>query len=157
MSIIITLMSIALLLFFFEIFVPGGILAILGGILMLTACVMAYIDHGALSAMVVFFIAMGLSIGMLILELKILPKTRLGEKLFLRTAVEGSSNIPQTEENIIGKSGESLTTMAPTGKILVEGIEYEATSKSGMLEKGTPVEVINYDDYKVVVKKASVD
>ena len=157
MSLIITLMAIALVLFFFEIIVPGGILAVIGGILMLIACVIAYTDLGPLSALFTFFVALGISIGMLILEIKILPKTALGKKFFLKTAVEGSSNIPQTEENIIGKKGESLTTMAPTGKILIEGKEYEATANSGLFEAGTPVEVVNYDNYKVIVKKALVD
>ena len=150
-------MAIALVLFFFEIIVPGGILAVIGGILMLIACVIAYTDLGPLSALITFFVALGISIGMLILEIKILPKTSLGKNFFLKTAVEGSSNIPQTEENIIGKNGESLTTMAPTGKILIEGKEYEATTNSGLFEAGTPVEVVNYDNYKVIVKKAVVD
>ena len=150
-------MAIALVLFFFEIIVPGGILAVIGGILMLIACVIAYTDLGPLSALITFFVALGISIGMLILEIKILPKTSLGKNFFFKTAVEGSSNIPQTEENIIGKNGESLTTMAPTGKILIEGKEYEATTNSGLFEAGTPVEVVNYDNYKVIVKKAVVD
>ena len=157
MSLIITLMAIALVLFFFEIIVPGGILAVIGGILMIIACAVAYSELGPLSSLITFFIALGLSIGMLILEIIILPKTSLGKKFFLKTAVEGSSNIPQTEENIIGKSGESLTKMAPTGKILIEGKEYEATSNSGLLEEGTAVEVVNYDNYKVIVKKALFD
>ncbi len=157
MSLIITLMSVALILFFFEIIVPGGILAAIGGILMLIACVIAYTELGALSGLITFFIALGISIGMLILEIKILPRTHLGKKFFLNTAVEGSSNIPQTEENIIGKSGESLTTMAPTGKIRIEGKEYEATTNGGLLDAGTPIEVVNYDNYKVIVKKTLVD
>ena len=45
MSLIITLMAIALVLFFFEIIVPGGILAVIGGILMLIACVIAERQH----------------------------------------------------------------------------------------------------------------
>ena len=64
MSLIITLMSVALILFFFEIIVPGGILAAIGGILMLIACVIAYTELGALSGLITFFIALGISIGM---------------------------------------------------------------------------------------------
>lgn len=157
MSLIITLMSIALLLFFFEIIVPGGILAVIGGVLMLIACVIAYNDLGAFSGLITFIIALGISLGMFILEIKILPKTALGQKFFLKTAVEGISNIPQTEENIRGKSGESITTMAPTGKILIEGKEYEGTSISGLLEAGTAIEAVNYDNFKVIVKKTAVD
>ena len=47
--------------------------------------------------------------------------------------------------------------MAPTGKIRIEGKEYEATTNGGLLDAGTPIEVVNYDNYKVIVKKTLVD
>ena len=153
MNTIITLLSVALLLFFFEIVVPGGILAIMGACLVLAACVITFTDYGAMPALAVFVGSMVVSLLLLFLELKILPKTKYGKRLFLLREQKTSSLSPQAGQEIIGQRGETITTMAPTGMVLIDGEKYEAFSQSGLLEKGTPVAVVKQDPFRLIVEK----
>lgn len=154
MSTIITLLLVALLLFFFEIVVPGGILALIGACLILAACVVAFNIYGAMAALVTFVGSLVVSLLLLYIEFKILPKTKYGKRLFLLRAQKATSLKPQAGEDIIGQSGETITTMAPTGTVLIDGEKYEAFSQSGLLEKGMPVVVVKQDSFRLIVEKA---
>lgn len=153
MSTIITLLLLALLLFFFEIVVPGGILAIMGACLVLAACVVAFTTYGAMEALAIFVGSLIVSLLLLFIELKILPKTKYGKRLFLLREQKASSLSPQAGQEIIGQHGETITTMAPTGMVLISGEKYEAFSQSGLLEKGTPVAVVKQDSFRLIVEK----
>ncbi len=153
MSTIITLLLVALLLFFFEIVVPGGILALMGACLIIAACVVAFNTYGAMVALAVFVGSLVVSLLLLYIEFKILPKTKYGKRLFLLRAQKASSLKPQAGQDIIGQRGESITTMAPTGMVLIDGEKYEAFSQSGLLEKGTPVAVVKQDPFRLIVEK----
>ena len=153
MSLIITLIIVALVLFFFEILIPGGILAIIGTLVLIGAAYAAFEKFGIMAAALTFFISLGIAVSMLVFELIILPKTPLGKKLFLKTRGKGVSLKPQATDEIIGKTGETLTTMAPSGKVLVEGKQYEASSQSGLLDKGTTIQVVNKDAFRLIVRR----
>lgn len=153
MSLILTLIGIALVLFFFEILIPGGLLAILGVLLMFGACVVAYIEMGVMAAIITFLLSMIFALLMLILELKIIPKTRFGQRLFHKSSLQETSLKEQAGNEIIGKEGETRTRLNPTGMIVVEGVQYEAFSQSGLLDKGTPIKVVNQDSFRLIVDK----
>ena len=151
---IISLFVLALILFFLEIFVPGGILAILGVILLVVACVIGYNDYGGTTAMVIFFTSATLSLIMFFVEIWLIQHKRFGKFIRLDKTISGSSLKPQAKaEEIVGKTGETLTIMAPTGMIIVDGKKYEAFSQSGLLEEAVPVEVVRVDNFRLIVKK----
>ncbi len=154
MSLIITLVLVALVLFFFEILIPGGILAIIGVAVLFGASYAAYDKFGPVAAALTFFLSLTVSIMMLVIELILLPKIPLGKKLFLGSKNQSDSSPAQAKIDMTGKKGETLTTMAPTGMVLIEGRQYEASSQSGMLEKGAAVEVTAQDNFRLIVRKA---
>ncbi|MBA3849121.1 MAG: serine protease [Opitutus sp.] len=151
---IILLFSLGLVLFFFEVFVPGAVLGILGGILMAIGCGIAFhefgLNGGALaSALAIFLVGL-----MLYVELILLPKTRFGKRLFLDTAVSATSQPPPAQiADVVGQAGEALTTLAPGGFVLVAGRKYEAASQSGLLPKGAAVKVTGLDNFRLLVSK----
>lgn len=151
---IISLFVLALVLFFLEIFIPGGILAIIGVILLIAACAIAYTDYGGATAMVIFCISGTLALIMFFVEIWLIQHKRFGKFIRLDNTISGSSLEPQAKaEEIVGKKGEALTKMAPTGMILIDGKKYEAFSQSGLLEEATPVEVVRVDNFRLIVKK----
>ncbi len=152
-SIVITLIAVALLLFFFEIFVPGGFLAIVAVVVLLAACAVAYYELGPMAAVVTFVVSLLLSLLMFILELKILSKTRFGQRFFLKSSLKETSLKPQAGPEVIGKQGRAETRLNPTGMVEVDGVRYEAFSQSGLLEKGTSIEVVNQDSFRLIVGK----
>jgi len=153
MNTIVALILLALLLFFFEILIPGGILALMGCIVLAGACVVAYLDYGATGALFTVAVSTVLSIVMFWLEMKIISRTRFGQRLLLKGSIDAVSTQAQADEQIIGKSGESLTTMAPTGMIVIESKKYEAFSEDGLIAKGMPVQVVSQDNFRLIVRK----
>lgn len=153
MSIVVTLIIVALLLFFFEIFVPGGFLAIAALLVLVTACSFAYTEIGPMAAVVTFTVSVVLSLLMFLLELKILSKSTFGQRFFLKSSLKETSTKAQAGQEVIGKQGRAQTRLNPTGMVEVDGIYYEAFSQNGLLEKGVTIEVISQDNFRLIVGK----
>lgn len=48
----------------------------------------------------------------------------------------------RSRSSIIGKTGRTLTNLATTGLIEIDGKEFEAESKSGFLKMNVPVRIV---------------
>ncbi|OIO59855.1 MAG: serine protease [Verrucomicrobia bacterium CG_4_10_14_3_um_filter_43_23] len=153
MTIIITLILIGLMLIIFEIIVPGGVLGFLGGAALLGACVYTYLDYGLTNAIGVFVFNLAMSVVAIAFALKFLPKTKIGQRMFLNKAVDDKSTAAQGTDELIGKTGETLTTLAPTGMISIEGQQYEGFSQDGLIPKGNPIIVSGRDNFRIIVRK----
>lgn len=154
MNAIVLLFAVGLVLLAFEVFVPGGILGIFGGLSLLGGVVLAFTGFGATGGWTALAVALGLVGLMVYLEFGLLPKTALGRRLFLRSAVGGTSQPPLAESAaVVGRGGEALTPLAPTGYVIVDGRRYEAFSQSGLLPKGAPVRVVGLDTFRLIVTK----
>lgn len=151
---IVLLFSLGLVCFFFEVIVPGGVLGILGGILMLVGCGIAFAEYGVNGGAIASLIAIILVSLMLYFEFFVLPKTKWGKKMFLQSTVNSKSQpLPADAAMVIGQSGEALTTLAPSGFVLVGGKKYEAASQSGLLPQGATVKVTGLDNFRLIVTK----
>lgn len=153
MSFIIGLILLSLVFAFFEVIVPGGLLGILAGIAIIWASILAFQNYGPLEALGVFIGGLILIIILVIFELKIISKTKIGKRMFLDQAVEDQSTKVIGTEELIGKDGEAETTLAPSGKVIIEGQEYEAFSEDGLIKKGEKVKIVGRDNFRIVVKK----
>ena len=84
-----------------------------------------------------------------------MPKTKVGRKMFLHRTVEAISQPPIAEpETVVGKDCESLTMLAPSGYVLLEGRRYEAFSQSGLVPKGVSLRVTGVDNFRLIVNKS---
>lgn len=138
-----------------EVFVPGGVLGVLGGLAMLGGCAMAFYDYGPRGGTMAVAVGLVLLGVMLYAELVWLPRTRLGGKLFLRRTIESKSQPPVAEAaTIVGRAGEAVTTLAPSGYVVIDGRRYEAFSQSGFIVRGTPVQVVSMDNFRLVVSQS---
>jgi len=153
MSIIITLIILGLVFTLFEVIVPGGILGVLAAIVIIWASVLTFQNYGIIEAIGVLVGSLILVVLLVVIELKIISKTRLGKRMFLDQAVEDQSTKALGTPELIGKRGQAETTLAPSGKIVVEGVEYEAFSEDGLIKNGETVQIVGRDNFRVVVKK----
>jgi membrane-bound ClpP family serine protease len=64
------------------------------------------------------------------------------------TSVENLSELPKP-----GTRGEALTTLRPSGKILIDNIPYDAMSNGSLIEKGHYIEVIGIDSGTLLVEE----
>lgn len=154
MTAILLLFALGLVLLFFEVFVPGAVLGIIGGVCMLIGCGVAFSTYGAGGGAIAVLVAVALLAATLYFELRVLPRTRTGRKMFLEAEVKGASHAPQAvADEIVGQVGEALTMLAPSGLVQVGGKQYEAASLSGLLPKGAPVKVVGVDTFRLTVSK----
>lgn len=152
MSLVIGLVLTAFVLFFFEIFVPGGLLAVVGGLFLLGASVVAYTEWGLAWAAALFFAGLILALVMFFLEIRLIAHTRFGRQLSLQSTVAAKLN-PKVDDKLIGTEGVTLTILAPTGRVEVAGAVYTASAEEGFLEKGVSVKVLRSETFKLIVTK----
>lgn len=153
MSMILGLIAAALVLVFFEILLPGGVLGVLAALCVLAATWFGFESYGALGAAAVFFGTL-IAIGVLVfLEFKLLAKTAFGRKFFLKSAVEGHTRAAVAEESIVGKQGVALTRLNPSGKVAIGDKSYEASSQDGYIERDAAIVVVAQDSFKLIIKK----
>lgn len=152
MSLIIGLFLTAFVLFFFEIFLPGGVLAVVGGLFLLAASVVAYTELGPAWAVAIFSFGLISAFVLFFLEIRFISGTRFGEQLSLKSSI--STNLKSwSDENLAGSEGVTLTTLAPSGKVEVNGVIHTATAQNGFLEKGSRIRVLRNETFKLIVEK----
>jgi membrane-bound ClpP family serine protease len=92
---------------------------------------------------------------MLYLELGVLPKTAFGRKMIVQAKVDATSQPPIARlETVVDKPAEALTTLSPSGYVLVEGRRYEAFCRSGQAPKGASLRVVGVDNFRLIVTQS---
>ena len=98
-------------------------------------------------------LAAGLTGLLLYFEFRVLPRTALGRRLFLQSAVTGRQPEVATVD-VVGQPARAVTVLAPTGYVLVAGRRYEAYSQGGYVSAGTALRVIGLDNFRLIVTQA---
>ncbi len=57
------------------------------------------------------------------------------------------------EQPTTGERGRAMTPMYPSGKVLIDGVEYSARFKSGFADSGDEVIVVGLDAFGLIVDK----
>lgn len=155
MTLILLLFSVGILLLVAEVLVPGGIIGTVGGILMFAGCVLAFIDYGVGGGILAVVTALLLGITAFYLELRVLPRTRIGKRAFLTAQMTGvTTAIPPSAANLVGQSASALTMLSPSGYVLVNGQRYEAFCQSGQAPAGAALDVIGADNFRLIVTQS---
>lgn len=154
MNAILLLFLLGVLLLAAEVFMPGAVLGILGGGAMLAGCLISFRQFGAMGGALASGIALSLLALTLYLELVWLPKSRFGKNLVIKSASDATSQPPLADPaSVVGKPAEAVTTLAPSGYVIVDGRRYEAFCQAGHAEKGSTLRVIGLDNFRLIVTK----
>lgn len=146
------LLAVGLLMIFFEFFLPGGILGLAGGVLIVVSIVLFAIHAESMWAIILFVIVALVLLGALVqFALWRIRSGRGAKSFYLNTDQEGYVASTFAEE-LIGKEGEALSDLKPAGHILVEGKRLQAVAKMGYIYKGTTIVVIGGEGAHLVVK-----
>lgn len=152
MTLIVLLFILGVLFLAVEVIVPGGILGSLGGLMLFGGCVMAFIDYGTGGGLIAVLVAVALTISALFIEFRVLPRTAVGKRAFLTSEITAvTSPFGAAEQELVGKSGEALTMLSPSGYVIIQGKRYEAFCQSGQIAAGTALEVIGVDNFRLIV------
>lgn len=154
MNAIILLFLLGIVLLGFEVFVPGAVLGIMGGLSMFGGCFVAFKLFGAGGGTLATVLAVAILGLALYVELVLLPKTRLGKKMLVEATVAGTSQPPlAAAEAVVGQDAVALTPLTPTGYVEIAGRRYEAFSRSGQAAKGETLRVVALDNFRLIVTK----
>ncbi|MBE7537258.1 MAG: serine protease [Opitutaceae bacterium] len=136
----------------FEVIVPGAILGIIGCLALFAGVILSFSTYGAAGGMSALGIALLLVAIMLFVEFYILPKTKIGRRMFLRTSIVASSHAAP-EGTLVGSEATAETPLTPSGYVLIGGKRYDAFCQSGPVSTGETLRVVSVDSFRVVVTK----
>jgi membrane-bound serine protease (ClpP class) len=146
------LTALAFVLFFAEMFVPGGVLAVLGAGCLLAACGFAVVAFGPAIGILVALLLIALSLGAGIFWLSIMPDTRVGKRFALSHDLRNPT--PSEPSPLLGKSGVAETDLKPGGFAHIDGRKVDVVATRGYIEAGSAINVTEVHGSRVVVQPA---
>lgn len=152
-TMVITLFVLGLIFLGFEVIVPGAILGIAGGLFLVAGVGVAWFEHGASSGLAAAGVGVAAVGALLFIEFFVLPRTRIGRRMFLDKAISGTSQPPVASraDEVVGREAVALTALAPTGLVDIGGRRYEARCDSGFAAQGARLRVVRVETFQLVV------
>ena len=152
---LVLLFIVGILLLAAEVFVfPGfGISGILGMIATFSSIGFAYADKQ--QAAISLLISLILAIGLIVLALKYLPKTRTWGKIVLTTKLDTESGYVTQPAFIdyLDKEGVAITPLRPAGIVEVDGNRLDVATEGVFLSAGTAVRIVKVEGNKIIVRR----
>ncbi len=116
-----------------------------------SAIYLAFAQYGTLVGAVVIVAIALLSLLSTVISLR----AKTWRKLSLQQEID-SASMPLPEQQLkVGDHGVTLSRLAPTGKVEIEGRIYEARSMDVFVDQRTEVEVVGFENFTVIVKKTN--
>ncbi len=151
---VVIMFVIGLILLVAELFVPGGILGVIGGALMVMSIIFAgeSVTHMVLSIIIAMIIAV---VGMVILMKFFGKKLHVFNKLVLRDATTSEEGYVSNENRIelIGKVGQTLTALRPAGVVEVDNERLDVVSEGTFINAHKQVTIVKVEGSRIVVRE----
>jgi membrane-bound serine protease (ClpP class) len=149
----ITLLLAGFILIGTEIFIPGGILGILGSAAWISAAVVGWKGFpppwNMVSAFALFFVG----ILTFIVWIKYFPKSRVGRSLSLADSTEDYKAHTSRDGLEIGMAGEAVSTLRPAGIAKFDGRRVDVVADGEWIEAGQTVKISSTADGHISVVK----
>lgn len=149
MTLIIVLLIIGAALMFAEIFLPWLVAGTIGLVCLVTAVVLAYAQEGIVTGNIVLgVVVVGLAAGFGV-WLKYFPESRVAGRFISKQTI-GDLGVEQP--GLLGGTGVTLTQLRPSGMATINGQRVDVIAETGLIERGTPVKVVQVEGSRVVVR-----
>ena len=152
-TLFIILLLAGLLLMGSEIFVPGGVLGVIGAGALVGAVAVGFVafgpQQGVLAALSIL-VFLGISI---VLWMQLIPRTRLGKTLTLSADTAGYKSAKTPYNELRGKEGEALSSLGPSGLIKLDGKRMDAIAEGNWIEQGARVRVVQITGNHITVRE----
>ena len=138
-----------------DFYLPGFVLGTIGVILMLVAVVVFHEQTQSIYGTVALLIGeLVLSIVVATAAIKLVPQTAFGRKMILSHDQTGQrAQGTEHNQNLVGQQGVAQTVLRPAGMAVLDGKRHDVVAESGMIEPGSPIQVIAVDQNRIVVRK----
>lgn len=143
-AVILSLMG--LILIYLEFFLPGGIFALGGTILLLSSIFLLLIERIHVIYFLIYtFLLVFFAYSIIRFALK---RVKVDQSIF-----PNSDHIKILhEKDLVGEIGVAFTDLKPTGKIFINETYYSATSNENFIEKGSKIQVIDGEGVNLIVR-----
>ena len=148
----ITLLICGLFLIGIEIFIPGGVLGILGAISLIGAAIIGFTIFPPWLGWLSLFVILGLTGLAVFIWMKYLPQSPIGRALSLSKKLDTPT--PAASRWEPGMTGTALCDLRPAGKALVDGRRADVIADNGtFLKQDTSIEVTRVSGNHIYVKE----
>ncbi|HBF89181.1 MAG TPA: hypothetical protein DDX39_11115 [Bacteroidales bacterium] len=146
--IILIVLGVLLLLLEFLV-IPGVTIAGIGGIILVGGAVyLSYEKYGAAAG----HLTLAGSLVFLIVILIIAFNSKTWNKLKLKSVIESKVTNVEEDQVKIGDIGNTISRLAPMGKVMINNEIFEAQSSGEYINQHTEIEVIALSQNKIIVK-----
>ena len=152
MSYYFTLLACGLFLIGIEIFIPGGILGILGAGALLGAVVIGFRNFPLWLGWLSLFFILALALSAVCIWIRFLPNSPIGKALSLQKSSKPSNETrsPWT----LGMTGQTLCNLHPAGKATVQNQRLDVIAENGAyIEADTPIEISRVAGNRIYVRE----
>lgn len=146
------LLLLGLILIFLEFYVPGAIMGITGGILVLASIVIFAMQSQSPLAIILYIVGSAIAVGLLIKFALWRIRNAKPDYSIYSDAAQNGYQASEFDFSTIGKKGIVVTDLKPGGHILIDGVRHQAISQSGYIVKGSEVIVIGGQEESLIVK-----
>jgi membrane-bound serine protease (ClpP class) len=144
---IITLYIIGLIAITIELFIPGAIVGICGAGCVVASIIFAYLHVSNWLGHIL------LGIGICFIPIFFITWYKLLTKTFaVNASEEGFSSSKKKLEDLISAEGVAITTLRPSGTVIIKGAKVDVVSEGEMILKNTKIKVIDVKGNRIVVK-----
>jgi membrane-bound ClpP family serine protease len=146
-----------LVLIYMEFYIPGAIFGIAGGLLLLIS-LFVYASHSESAiGLIAYLLGIAGSLAFTIwLAIWRIRAAKPDYSIYSDKDQEGYV-ASHYDEKAIGKRGIVLSDLKPGGYILIAGVQHQALSESGYIEKGSEVQVLRGEGESLIVKRIKKD
>ncbi len=138
-----------------DIFLPGGILATGGAILVAVGIMITYYQHGARWGTTALVSSLVVATIVVVVGYQLVSRTRLGNHLFLDPKRVGNRDAnPAPVAAMIGRAGVTITDLRPAGRVRVDDEPYDALTTGQFIPAGRKVKVVATEMNSLVVEEA---
>jgi membrane-bound serine protease (ClpP class) len=149
---VIALAAAGVALLFLEMFLPGIIAGVIGGILLIAAVVTAYREIGAEAGNITLIATTAVTAALWWWWATRFQHTRFGRRMTLDATSTGTSQAEGLAQ-WIGQTGTAATPLRPSGTILIAGKRVDAITAGEFLDPGTPVFIVRTEGNGVIVRR----
>lgn len=153
---IILFLILGVILLFLELFVPGGIVGLIGVILMGMAVYICFDQYGAHTGFIVLLVSVVITLSSVIIIFYIFPRTREGRWFILSDSLtkgKGYHSDAYADKALIGREGYTESELRPAGIAVIGEQRYDVVTEGDFIEPKQRIRVLRVDGNRIVVER----
>jgi membrane-bound serine protease (ClpP class) len=150
---IVVLIIVGFLMLAAEVFVPGMVLGLLGGVCLAGAVTVAFVYYDVVTGSIVFVAVCLLTFTGFVAWLAVFPRTAIGRRIMLQKSLVKGVGERAARSELMGAQGRSLTPLRPAGTASIGGRRVDVVAESDFIGRDEPVVVVREEGLRVVVRK----